>query len=228
MIRMQGENILRSHKRKREERHMKKDLTEMVFILDRSGSMHGLEKDTVGGFNAMIEEQKGKEGEVLISTVLFNGSSTVLHDRVPIREVREMTNRDYRTSGCTALLDAIGDAVRHIRNVHKYIRQEDVPAHTMFVITTDGMENTSREYTAQEVRSMIREQEEQKGWEFLFLGANIDAAAEAAKIGISRDRSADYSATACGTSALFTAVNESVSSVRRKGVLCADWKKDLK
>ena len=154
---------------------MKKNLTEIVFILDRSGSMSGLEADTIGGFNSMLEKQKRKEGEALISTILFNNDCKVLHDRAKLRNVRPMTRDDYIAAGCTALLDAVGRAIHHIGNVHKYARPENVPEHTMFVITTDGMENASRRYTAEKVRKMIRRQRERYGWEFLFLGANIDA-----------------------------------------------------
>lgn len=206
---------------------MKNNLTEMVFLLDRSGSMCGLEADTIGGFNSMIEKQKKEEGQAFVTTVLFNTQHTVLHDRLPLDKIRTMTREDYVVGGGTALLDAVGAAIRQIEMIHKYARPEDVPEHTIFIITTDGHENSSTQFNYHEIKKMIGAAKE-KGWEFLFLGANIDAAAEAAKIGISRDRSADYSATACGTSALFTAVNESVSSVRRKGVLCADWKKNLK
>ena len=158
---------------------MRKNLTEIVFILDRSGSMSGLERDTIGGFNSMIEQQKKSEGEALISTVLFDNVSEVLHDRVNVRDIQPMTDRDYTVRGCTALLDAIGGAIHHIGNVHKYARPEDVPEHTMFVITTDGMENASHRYNSEKVKLMIERQKTKYGWEFLFLGANIDAAKEA-------------------------------------------------
>lgn len=154
---------------------MKKNLTELVFILDRSGSMQGLEGDTIGGFNAMIEKQKKEPGKALVSTVLFDDLTEVLHDRVKLDEVRPITEKEYDVGGCTALLDAVGGAIHHIGNIHKYARSEDVPEHTLFVITTDGMENASRRYLAQKVKEMIGRQKEKYGWEFLFLGANIDA-----------------------------------------------------
>ena len=163
---------------------MKKNLTEMVFILDRSGSMHGLEKDTIGGFNSMIEKQKKEEGEAFVSTVLFDHEVEVLHDRVPLDKVEKMTEDDYEVGGCTALLDAVGGAIHHIGNVHKYIREEDVPEHTIFVITTDGMENASRKYTQKKIKKMIETQKEKYGWEFIFLGANIDAVKTARTYGI--------------------------------------------
>ena len=161
---------------------MKKNLTEMVFILDKSGSMAGLEKDTIGGFNAMIERQKNAEGEALVSTVLFSNESTVIHDRVDVRKVEPMTGRQYFVGGGTALIDAIGGAIHHIGNVHKYARDEDRPEHTIFVITTDGMENASHRYSAKEVKDMVQRQKEKYGWEFLFLGANFDAISAAESI----------------------------------------------
>lgn len=167
---------------------MRKNLTEIVFILDRSGSMIGLERDTIGGFNSMIEQQKKAEGEALISTVLFDNVSEVLHDRVNVKDIRPMTDRDYTVRGCTALLDAIGGAIHHIGNVHKYARPEEVPEHTMFVITTDGMENASRRYNSEKVKQMIERQKAKYGWEFLFLGANIDAVETASQFGIGADR----------------------------------------
>ena len=165
---------------------MKKNLTEIVFILDRSGSMHGLEADTIGGFNSMIEKQKKETGEALVSTILFDNAAEVIHDRVSLKDIRELTSRDYCVKGCTALLDAVGGAIHHIGNIHKYARPEDVPEHTLFIITTDGMENASRRYSSMEVKKMITRQKEKYGWEFLFLGANIDAVETAA--GFSRER----------------------------------------
>ena len=192
---------------------MKKNLTEMVFILDRSGSMQGLEGDTIGGFNAMLEKQKLEEGEAFVSTVLFDDESSVLHDRVDIQKVAPMTRRDYFVGGCTALLDAVGEAIRHIANVHKYAREEDVPEKTVFVITTDGMENASRKYTYEKVKKMISLQQEKYGWEFLFLGANIDAAREAARFGIREDRAANYHADSKGTAVIYEAMSDAVGCV---------------
>ena len=205
---------------------MRKDLTEMVFILDKSGSMSGLEADTIGGFNSMIERQKNETGEALVSTVLFANESTVVHDRVDIRKVEPMTDRQYCVGGCTALIDAIGQAIHHIGNVHKYAREEDVPEHTVFVITTDGMENASREYDYKKVSSMIREQQE-KGWEFLFLGANIDAVAAARDLGIREDMAVEYEADSEGTELNFEVVSGAIGSLRRREVLDASWKADI-
>ena len=171
---------------------MKKNLTELVFILDQSGSMSGLESDTIGGFNAMIEKQKKADGEALVSTVLFSDSSRVLHDRVDIRKIEPMTEQQYSVGGCTALIDAIGSAIHHIGNVHKYIRDEDVPEHTIFVITTDGMENASHMYSSDEVKAMVKREKEKYGWEFMFLGANIDAVSVASRMGISQSRTSCY------------------------------------
>ena len=182
--------------------------TELVFILDRSGSMAGFEDDTIGGFNAMIEKQKSEgEGMVYVSTVLFDNVCEVLHDRVPIGEIKPMTRRDYRVRGCTALLDAIGGAIHHIGNVHKYARPSDVPRHTVFVITTDGMENASRQYSYSDIKSKIKRQTEKYGWEFIFLAANIDAAATAKDIGIRPDRAANYKQSREGYEDCFAAMN---------------------
>lgn len=206
---------------------MKKNLTELVLILDRSGSMAGLESDTVGGFNAMIEKQRAEPGEALVSTILFDNESVVIHDRVDIREVPRLTEKDYRVRGCTALLDAVGSAIRHIGNVHKYAREEDRPEKTLFVITTDGMENASRRYTYDKVRRMIEHEKEAYGWEFLFLGANIDAAREAARFGISADRAANYHADRQGTAVIYGAVSEAVRQVRASKPMGAAWKKSI-
>lgn len=204
---------------------MKKNLTELVFILDRSGSMAGLEADTIGGFNAMIEKQKGEEGEAIVSTVLFDHLSEVIHDRVDLQKIRPMTRKEYYVRGCTALLDAVGRAIHHIGNVHKYAREEDRPEKTLFVITTDGMENASREYTYDRVRRMIARQRERHGWEFIFLGANIDAAREAARFGISEDHAANYHADSQGTAVIYEAVSEAVCNVRASRPMRADWKR---
>ena len=203
---------------------MKKNLTELVVILDRSGSMSGLEADTIGGFNAMIQKQKAEPGKAYVSTLLFDNHTQVIHDRVDICRIEPMTDKDYYVRGCTALLDTVGGAIRHIRNVHKYAREEDRPEKTLFVITTDGMENASREYTYDRVREMIGQAKEQ-GWEFLFLGANIDAAREAARFGISQDRAANYHADSRGTAVIYEAMNEAVCSVRACRPMSASWKK---
>jgi len=206
---------------------MKKNLTEMVFILDMSGSMSGLEADTIGGFNSMIRRQKHAEGEALVSTVLFSNASTVLHDRVDVRKVEPMTQRQYCPCGGTALIDAIGGAIHHIGNVHKYAREEDRPAHTIFVITTDGMENASRRYTSDEVKAMVERQKAKYGWEFLFLGANIDAVETAARFGIGRDRSVNFHNDARGQALNYAAVSEAVRQVRMDAPLAASWKDDI-
>ena len=188
--------------------------TELVFILDRSGSMAGLEADTVGGFNAMIEKQKAKEGHVYVSTVLFDHTSVVLHDRVDIRDVKPMTEKEYWVRGNTALYDAVGGAIRHIANIHKYARPEDVPVHTVFVITTDGMENASHRYAAERIKEMIREKTEENGWEFIFLAANIDAAEAAKDIGIRPERAANYRASHEGTRRSYHAMCEAITAIR--------------
>lgn len=206
---------------------MKKNLTEIVFILDRSGSMCALEADTIGGFNAMIEKQKKTEGEALISTVLFDNVSQVIHDRVPVQDIQPMTDKEYTTRGCTALLDAIGGAIHHIGNIHKYARAEDVPEHTLFVITTDGMENASRRYDSEKVKKMIERQKETYGWEFLFLGANIDAVATARHFGISEDRAVNYHSDSIGTQLNYEVVSEAICAVRCSEPLEADWKKRI-
>ena len=202
---------------------MNSNLTEIVFILDRSGSMAGLEGDTVGGFNAMVERQKKEPGEALLSAILFSDESRVLYDRADIRKVEPMTERQYQVGGCTALLDAIGGAVHHIGNVHKYAREEDRPGKTIFVITTDGMENASRSYTYDRVQQMVKHEQEKYGWEFLFLGANMDAISAARSFGIRADRAVRYRRDSAGTELNYKVVGDAVSEVRRKGCLSAAW-----
>ena len=199
-------------------------MTELVFILDCSGSMAGLEKDTVGGFNSMIARQKREAGEAVVSTVLFDSQSAVIHDRVPLPKVTPMTEKEYCPGGCTALLDAIGGAIHHIGNIHKYARREDVPEKTLFIITTDGYENASRRYDYETVRKMIEHEKEQYGWEFLFLGANIDAAREAARFGIHADRAVNYKCDVEGTALNYEVIGDAVCSVRASKHLSASWK----
>lgn len=206
---------------------MKNNVTELVFILDRSGSMRGLEADTIGGFNAMIDKQKKQDGECFVSTVLFDDVSEVLHDRVPLKEIPDMTDTDYTVRGCTALIDALGDAIHHIANIHKYARPEDVPEHTMFVIMTDGMENASHRYSSDKVKQMIEKEKAKYGWEFLFIGANIDAVETAARYGICQDRAVNYNADKRGTKIVYESVANAVCSVRAAEPLAASWSEDI-
>lgn len=206
---------------------MKKNLTEIVFIMDRSGSMSGLESDTIGGFNSMIRKQRKEAGNALVSTVLFNSESKVLHDRVDLREVRPLTESDYVVGGCTALLDAIGGAIHHIGNVHKYARPADVPEHTLFIITTDGMENASRQHDSQMVKRIIQRQKNKYGWEFLFLGANIDAIETAGRFGIGADRAVNYQCDSAGTALNYEVLGDAICAVRSNAPLSADWKKRI-
>lgn len=206
---------------------MKNNITEIVFILDRSGSMSGLESDTIGGFNSMIEKQKKQEDLCFVSTVLFDDESEVLHDRVKLHDIPKMTDNDYTVRGCTALIDAIGGAIHHIGNIHKYARPEDVPEHTMFVITTDGMENASHRYTSEQVKKMIEHRREKYGWEFLFIGANIDAVETAARYGIDKDRAVNYNADSKGTEILYESVANAVYNVRASLPLNADWSEKI-
>ncbi|MCR4634335.1 MAG: VWA domain-containing protein [Erysipelotrichaceae bacterium] len=206
---------------------MKKDLTELVFILDRSGSMSGLESDTIGGFNSFIEKQKETEGECLVSTVLFNQKSRVIHDRIDLKEIDKMTKSDYLASGTTALMDAMGDAIRHIRNVHKYIRKEDVPEKTVFVIITDGLENASHKYSSDEVKKMVKAQKE-KGWDFLFLAANIDAVETAKSYGIEEEYSVDFTNDQTGVKKNFETLAKAVTSYRMEKCIAADWSDEIK
>ncbi|MGI6075713.1 MAG: vWA domain-containing protein [Pyramidobacter sp.] len=203
---------------------MRKNLTEIVFILDRSGSMSGLEADTIGGFNAMIEKQKKQDGEALVSTVLFNDTSEVIHDRLDIEDVPPLTDDDYAVEGTTALLDAVGGAIRHMGTIHKHARDADVPERTLFVITTDGMENASRFYDGEQLRQMIESQKSKYHWEFLFLGANIDALATAGRFGIDADCAANYNSDAKGTRLNYKALNDALCTVRSGKTLTASWK----
>ena len=206
---------------------MKKNLTELVFILDMSGSMHDLTDDTIGGYNSLLKKQKNGVGECLVSTVLFNTKTTVLHDRAEIGSVSPITRLEYSPGGCTALLDALGGAIHHIGNVHKYARREDVPEHTLFVITTDGQENASHRYSADKVRQMISRQKEKYGWEFLFLGANIDAVETAERYGISRDRAVQFHNDSEGVELNYRVLSEAVTSMRCCSSIAPDWQAEI-
>ncbi len=207
---------------------MKKNLTELVMILDRSGSMAGLEADTIGGYNAMLARQREMDGEVIVSTVLFDDRIDVIHDRLPMDRVPQMTEKEYYVRGCTALLDAVGGAIHHIANVHKYAREEDRPEKTIFVITTDGMENASKRYSYDKVRRMVEKEKEKYGWEFLFLGANMDAIAVAGRFGIGEDRAVTYEADCEGTELNYRVVSETVGKMRSATCrLNADWKREI-
>ncbi len=203
------------------------DTMELVFILDRSGSMSGLERDTIGGFNAMIQKQRKQKGKVLVSTVLFDDETKVLHDRVEIQKIPLMGENDYMVRGCTALFDAIGGAIHHIGTIHKYARPEDVPNHTMFIITTDGMENASRHYNSDQIRHMIERQKIRYGWEFLFLGANMDAVETARKFGIEEERAVTYECDAEGTALNYEAIGKAITTVRCNARLDRNWKEKI-
>ena len=189
--------------------------------------MSGYAKDTIGGFNSTIEKQKHEEGKAIVSTVLFDHEIDVIHDRISIDDVPVMTDKEYQARGTTALLDAIGGAIHHIGNIHKYARAEDVPEHTMFVITTDGQENASYRFTSEQVKKMIERQKEKYGWEFLFIGANIDAVETAANYGISKDRTVNYNADSKGTHILYESVAKAICDVRASAPLCATWSKEI-
>ena len=213
---------------------MRKGLTEIVLILDRSGSMSGLEADTIGGFNSMIAKQKKEDGEAYVSTVLFDDQCEVLHDRVPMDKVPVMTDEEYYVRGCTALLDAVGGAIHHIANVHKYARDEDRPEKTLFVITTDGMENASKRYSYEKVQAMIKKEQEKYGWEFIFIGANIDAVQEAKRFGIRKERAVNYVHDEMGTEAVYRSVSKAVCAMRMADASCSgsaidecDWEEDI-
>lgn len=201
---------------------IKNNLTELVFIIDRSGSMAGLEADTIGGFNSMIDKQKRIDGRAYVSTVLFDNVSEVIHDRADIEKVEPLSEKEYYVRGCTALFDAVGGAIHHIGNVHKYARPEDVPEKTMFIITTDGMENASHNYSSSRVKEMIRRQKERYGWEFIFVAANIDAVETAQRIGIRRERAANYSHTEKGMRRLYETVDAIVSCCRDDSITVED------
>ena len=217
-----------NEKMDRQNAEKREDLTELVFILDRSGSMSGLEGDTIGGFNSLVEKQKQQRGKCLVTTVLFDSRVVTLHDRVELQDLRPMTREDYCVGGCTALLDALGGTIRHIANIHRYARPEDVPARTSFVIMTDGLENASRCFGSDEVKRMIRHEKEKYGWEFLFLAANIDAVETAERIGIQRDRAVNYHPDELGVRAAYKAVSDAVSARRACAEpLSADWSEEV-
>lgn len=206
---------------------MKKGLTELVFILDRSGSMSGLESDTIGGYNAMLEKQKKETGEAVITTVLFDDRYELLHDRINLRGMAPITDKEYFVRGSTALLDAVGRTISKIVNEQKNAAEEERAEHVMFIITTDGMENASREFSYEKVRQMIEHEKSKYGWEFIFLGANIDAVASAERLGISRNRAANYNADSVGTLLNYEVISEAVSCFRADSAISEDWKERI-
>ena len=203
---------------------MKKDLTELVFILDKSGSMEGLEKDTIGGFNSLIKKQKKESGEAIISTVLFNDSCEIIHDRVNLNDVQELTDKEYYVDGCTALLDAIGHSINKVINYRKNISVEEQPEKTIFIITTDGMENSSIEFSYKKIKSMIEKQQEKYKWEFIFLGANIDAASEAENLGICRENAVSYCCDSTGIDLNYECLGDAITELRRDKKLSSKWR----
>ena len=210
-----------------EEKKAKQGKTELVFILDRSGSMSGLESDTIGGFNGMLRRQQEESADVLVSTVLFDDGVEIVHDRVPIGKVPQLTEKEYFTRGCTALLDAVGGSIHHIRNIHKYAREEDRPVRTMFVITTDGLENSSVRYTAKKVKKLIEHQEKKHGWEFIFLGANMDAVAVAGDLGIRRENSVEFVCDRGGVRTNFVALGALADNFVKTGAVTPGWNLEI-
>ena len=193
---------------------MKKGLTEIVFILDRSGSMAGLEEDTIGGFNSMLKKQKNEEGKAIVSTVLFDDQVEILHDRKKLKKIEPITGKDYYVRGCTALLDAVGGAIHHIGNIHKNAPSDEVPEKTLFIITTDGMENASRKYSYKQIKHMIERQKKKYNWEFIFMGANIDAVEVAGRFGVDEKRAVTYHSDSVGTALNFKVMSNLVGAVR--------------
>lgn len=209
---------------------MKKGLTELVFILDRSGSMGGLESDTIGGFNGMLKKQREQEGEVTVTTVFFNDGYEIIHDRIPIEYILPITNKEYHVRGCTALLDAVGKTIHKIVNVQKILPEEQRAEKVIFVIITDGLENASREYSYKLIKSMIEHEKEKYGWEFMFLGANIDAVAEADKMGIGEERAVTYSNDSAGVLLNYDTISETVCMMRQAPKMSdigREWKKNI-
>ena len=207
---------------------MKKGLTEMLFILDRSGSMSGLETETIGGFNSLIEKQKNVEGNAIVNTVLFDGEMNVIHNRVPLENVKPLTEKEYYARGCTALLDAVAKSVKHVRRVQKGLTEDEKPEHTIVVITTDGEENSSREYSLEKVKRLVKRMQEKHNWEFMFLGANIDAISAAGRIGISASRAVRYKSDKRGTALNYKVVGEAMACMRScREKIADDWKAEI-
>lgn len=209
---------------------MKKDLTELVFILDRSGSMHGLEKDTIGGYNSMLEKQKAEKGSVHVTTVLFDNNINILHDRMPINAVEPLTEKEYYVGGTTALLDAVGTTIERLNKIQNALPEDERSEKVIFVITTDGFENASRKFNYPQLKKLIESQQTELNWEFIFLGANMDAVSEAGKIGISADRSATFLNDSEGIATNYSAVSKVVSHMRKAAMgtrVSGAWKAEI-